>query len=208
MVGELLDILEADDAAVRACDGGVAGRGLMNLKGADRLEGDARPAGLKGAGAHVVGAAHDGGGEQERILQRHAAELCAQAFVAGRRGELQGRLDLVVQTDHQRADRNLARAHAGRLAGSGTAGTGIGFRKAGGCCFFIVKPDAAQMRSNVEFTAGSRTGCVLAQRTADHVRAEQDSFKHDIPPCGTRQMCFLYLNNRSRCEEPLLYSRQ
>ena len=77
VVGELLNVFEADDTAAISRDGGEAGRCLMNIKGTDGLEGRACPARLKGAGAHIIGAGHHGGGEQERVLQRHTAELRA-----------------------------------------------------------------------------------------------------------------------------------
>ena len=79
MVGELFDILKADDAAVVPRDGGKAGRGLVNIKRADCLEADARPAGLECPGTHVVGAGYHGGRQQKGVLQRNAAQLRLKA---------------------------------------------------------------------------------------------------------------------------------
>ena len=183
VIGELLDVLEADDAAALAVDSGIARRGLVDLKGADRLEGDARPAGLKGPLAHIVAAPDYRGRKQERVLQRYAAQLCAETFLVLRHIVLQLRLYLVVQPCQQLPDRDLMGADACRLAGRVTSDAGVFCREPGGCGLFIVKPDAAQQRGGVELPAGRGARRVGAKRAAEHVGAVQFSFKHIGLPC-------------------------
>ena len=97
MIGELLDILEADDAAVVSRDGGKARRSLVNVKRADCLEGDACPAGLEGPGAHFVVTGNHGGRKEERVFQRDTAELRTQALLIFRLGNLKLRPDILIE---------------------------------------------------------------------------------------------------------------
>ena len=61
VVGQLLNILEADDTSVITRDCRETGRSLVDIHGADGLERDAGPACFKGSGAHFISTAHNGG---------------------------------------------------------------------------------------------------------------------------------------------------
>ena len=58
VVGELLDVLKADDASAVSSDGRKPRRSLVDRKGTDRFERSACPARFKRSGAHVIGAGH------------------------------------------------------------------------------------------------------------------------------------------------------
>ena len=107
MIGELLNVLKPDNAAVITGKGGKTRRSLVNVKVADRLERHTCPACLKSTGAHIIGAADHGGREQKRVFQRHTAHLRAEPVIIFRESYFQLRLYLIMKPRHQCADRHL-----------------------------------------------------------------------------------------------------
>ncbi len=181
VVGQLLDVLKPGDAAVVPQDGGKTGRSLVNVHVADGLEARAGPPGLKGPGAHVVGAGHHGGGQQEGVFQRDAAQVAGQAvFVLGHRG-LALRQHLVVQTVHHIPDGDLARPHAGPLAGGAAGQAGVFLGQALGGGLFGAEPKAAQQAGGIQLRARAVTGGVGAKSAADHIRPADSWFKRYHP---------------------------
>ena len=157
----------------------------MDLKGADRLEGNAAPACLESTGTHVVVARNHGGGEQKGVFQRNTAHLGPETVFVLRHGDFQLRLHLVMQAGHERRDGDLAGADTGLLTRCRAADAGVHRRETGCRRLFIGKPDAAQKRRAVDLSAGGAAGRSGTECTADHIRAVQFLFEHMIPPSIT-----------------------
>ena len=142
MVGKLLDVLEADDAAARAVNGGETRRRLMDVEGADGLESDARPSGLESAGAHIVGAAHHRRGQEKRIFQRDAANLRLERRFLLRCGNIEAGTHIFRKKRKDAPDRHFARPEARRFAGSGAVSTGISVGQVSRRSALVLKPYA------------------------------------------------------------------
>ena len=156
----------------------------MDIQGADGFEAHAAPPGVKGAGAHVICAGHHGGGQQERVFQRNAAQVGLQPLLVLRRGRFRLRLHLVIQHVHQVPHGHLSRAHAFALARGRAGQAGIVFGQGKGSALFILEPDAAQQPGRLQGRAGFVAGRVVAERALDHIGTSDPGigFKHGIPP--------------------------
>ena len=178
VVGELLDVLKADDASVVPGNGGETRRRLMDS--GDRLERRARPAGLESSGAHIIGTGHHRGGQKERAFQRDAAQLRPKAAFILRQGDLQMRLDFAVQPSHQGTDQDLAGTDAGFLARRGTVRAGIFLREERRRSFLVIKPETAEQAGGIELSAALGAGCVQTQGAPEHVGARDLPLPNDF----------------------------
>ena len=135
----------------------------MDIKGADRLESSARPAGFKSPGAHVVGAGHYGGGKKERVFQRDPAELRPEKLRIRFRAAFQFRPDLFGKPCHKSLYRDFMRPDTRFFAGGGALQAHVSLRQTHRGILFVVEPYASEKVSRVQFSAGSAAGSVMAQ---------------------------------------------
>ena len=169
MVGELLNVLEAHDAAAVACDGGEPRGNLMNLQRADRFEAGAGPAGVKGSRTHVIGAGDNGGGKQEGVFKRNAAQIAPKRGLVFRKCCFAFRLHLFIEPADQIADGHFTRADTGNLAEGGAGGAGILFRKTQCSDLLIPKPETAKKGSWLHFFASLIAGSIGAKGAAKKI---------------------------------------
>ncbi|MPN24350.1 hypothetical protein SDC9_171748 [bioreactor metagenome] len=160
MVGDLLQIAEADEGGALLAQG-VEPRGdLQGLQDADGFEHHPRPAQIEGPGAHFVVAGHNGRGQEKRIFAPDAAEVDFQRRLRPRLGPYP-----VVRPfgQHLQVQRG-GKGDAGVLAGRGAAFAVVHVPRGS---VGVVKPEGAhQPVGGLATGAGSGAGRLLAQQAA------------------------------------------